>query len=45
MNKETSTTGVHKANDCNSTDFTNCCGSAVCSDQYHCPHCGIEVVR
>ena len=28
----------------NSTLFTQCCGTAICDDQGHCPQCGRKVV-
>ena len=42
-------TGVSKANENNSTDFTNCCGVAVNVDdadyEYHCPGCGKKIIK
>ena len=39
---EGKTTGVHKADECNSTDFTDCCGVAV-NDEKNCPICGTRI--
>ena len=40
------TTGVRKANEFNSTDFTICCGLAVVSEcAESCPGCGAKVIK
>ena len=28
----------------NSTMFTNCCETAICDDERHCPRCGRNVI-
>lgn len=40
---EDETTGVHFSNFTNSTHFTDCCDTAICSYQGACPRCGREV--
>ncbi len=37
--ESTQETGVHLANDYNSTPFTNCCDTAAISEE-RCPSCG-----
>lgn len=38
-------TKVHYANPFNSTEFTNCCGTAVLRDEDECQSCGNTVIR
>lgn len=39
QDQEQETTGTHKANQFNSTDFTDCCGLAVLKEETECPGC------
>lgn len=35
--------GVHFSSHTNSTHFTNCCNTAICEYETHCPNCNEEV--